>query len=75
MAGGNITIEGSVDITRYRDYYDDGNRADIVNELKDKDCYVKTFFGLNDYELDASNNVRIQRINQDYAKIVKWTLE
>lgn len=76
VAGGNITIEGSVDITRYRDYYDSSaNRADIVNELKDKDCYVKTFFGLNDYELDANNNVRIQRINQDYAKIVKWTLE
>ncbi len=75
VAKGNITISGQVNITRYRDYYDGSNKADIVSELKEKDCYVKTFFGLNDYELDSNDNLNIQRINQDYAKIVKWTLE
>ena len=48
--------------------------SDIVNKLKDEDYSTRMFFGLNKYDIDENNAV-VQRINQDYVKLVKWTLE
>ncbi|MBP5427639.1 MAG: hypothetical protein J6Y29_07145 [Clostridiales bacterium] len=71
IASGNITLYGEVNISRYAD---NGSGMDIVNKLKEEDYYVRTFFGLNDYDID-DNNAVIDRINQDYVKIVKWEVK
>ena len=73
---GNITITGTnVNITRKKDtrnIYQKSN--DIVTRLKEEDYSTRMFFGLNEYDIDPNNAV-VQRINQDYVKLIKWTLE
>ena len=73
VATGNISVTGkNVNITRYSDISD--LSKDIVNKLKEDDYSVRMFFGLNEYDIDENNAV-VQRINQDYVKLIKWTLD
>lgn len=67
IATGNITILGAVKVTRKADT----KGQDIVKELLNKDYYVRTFFGQNDYDVDE-HNMDIERVGQDYVKIVDY---
>lgn len=68
VASGNITVSGAVKITRKADT----RGQDVVSRLMNEDYYVKTFFGQNDYDIFNSDNLDVERISQDYVKIVDY---